>query len=373
MACRRRYAAHFFLKRILQGSGHTAVSPMGDILDMNTSHPLPYELTERLFPDVVVRSGAWEVCCYGVHDDGSCWWHSLAMALDFEGAFSKRREEQIDCGHRLRALVRDTITDEATWQRFWTRLGVAPGVAPSAASVRAKLADNAVWSDFFICVYSFSLVGANAMFIDMQTGEPYCGVTHDARVPRELLAVCGTADVGGKCARALARLPNAHDALIVVAWKQYAHFEPIVMRHARANALRDDERARADVYERAPQAYVARFTGKIARALLARYRSADYCANITLAATATRQRASVHGGALGATARAMSFLTTHGRLTRAVHMTRAHALGAGPKLKQLTPREKKSARSADPLRYDDADASRDDHARRRCPADADRY
>ena len=322
---------------------------MVSILDMNATRPVPDDLARRIFPEVVVRS-PWDICCHGVHDDGSCWWHSLAIALNFDGAFTRPPHEQIACGHRLRALVRATITDEATWRRFWERLGVAAGVPPTAASVRAKLSDNSVWSDFFICVYSFSLLGANAIFVDMETGEPYCGVTHDVRIPREVAAVCGH---DATCANALARLPNARGALVVIAWKQYAHFEPIVLRRAHADVLREDERTRGDVYERAPSAYVAMYSGRIAHSLLQTYRSARYCANVTLAATAARQRASVRGGSTDA------FIATHGRLTRALEMTYSHALGAGVRVARS---EKKSACPAETLQYDADDPTERDHA-----------
>ena len=255
------------------GTGRTVM----DNLPMNALEDMPARFRETYFP---MLPTTWRVCRKGVHDDGSCWYHSLAIATNFQGAATKEKVEQVALGHRLRAMLRDTIPqDEKQWIAFWEERGVDQSHIPTAKETRKKLSNPTVWADLWAAYYTFVQLKSNVLFYDAMAARFYCGVTVDDR----------------KNALAAGGLPSVDHGLIVICWIRRSHFEPIVLVRTEATDPNSNELAHHPFAYRGDGALqVSVLSGKLRRHLLEVYHTGT-CKQITLGDIAMSQAG---GGAM---------------------------------------------------------------------------
>lgn len=257
------------------GTGRTVM----ENLPMNALEDMPDRFRETYFP---MLPKTWRVCRKGVHDDGSCWYHSLAIATNFQGAATKEKVEQVALGHKLRAMLRDTIPqDEKQWIAFWEERGVDQSHVPTAKETRKKLSNPTVWADLWAAYYTFVQLKSNVLFYDAMAARFYCGVTVDDR----------------KNALAAGGLPSVDHGLIVICWIRRSHFEPIVLVRTEATDTNSTELADHPFAYRSGgdgALQVSVLSGKLRRHLLEVYHTGT-CKQITLGDIAMSQAG---GGAM---------------------------------------------------------------------------
>mgnify|MGYP006289019095 CR=1 FL=1 len=161
-------------------------------LDVGECELLADDLVALYFPHITRRV---LFARYGVHGDGSCFFHSLCCAVDPEYTQSSAAEQKRK-GREYRHKFKQYLTDER-WAQFLRRHNLSnPGM--SAGEVRANFSDPKVWADELMIRFVSSALKMNILFIDMTNGSIYCGVHGRHEEP-----------------------------LIVVLWIDRSHFEPL--------------------------------------------------------------------------------------------------------------------------------------------------
>lgn len=154
---------------------------------------LPREIHERYFsgcPDVLIGH-------YGVHGDGTCFFHSLCAATNKRDYLHKSSSEQQAIGHKFRCAFTDHLTDER-WDRFLKMRGLDGGTKVTGSEARAQFCSSKTWADESMIKYVSDVMKLNLIFIDTQTGQIYCGVRGKKSEP-----------------------------LIIILWIDHSHFEPV--------------------------------------------------------------------------------------------------------------------------------------------------
>lgn len=132
---------------------------------------------------------------YGVHGDGTCFFHSLCAARNTANYLQLSCEDQQAVGQRFRCKFTDHITPER-WSRFLKLRNISDAV--SADEARANFCDSKFWADETMIKYVSEVLKVNLMFIDVATGKIYCGVR-------------GRDD----------------EPLVIILWIDHSHFEPV--------------------------------------------------------------------------------------------------------------------------------------------------
>ena len=139
---------------------------------------------------------------YGVHDDGSCFFHTICAAMNIDGYLDSGIKERENIGRKFRKKIRNEISKK-NWNKVWTKRGVLrAGGLPSLKKMKTMLGDHRTWADVYIILYVMDKMNKNMLFFDMSTSSEslYCGV----------------------------RGLNTHaQDTILVAWVNHSHFEPI--------------------------------------------------------------------------------------------------------------------------------------------------
>lgn len=135
----------------------------------------------------------------GTNADGSCFYHTLGMVVNYEGYWAKSAKEQQRLGKEFRRVIFDSITDEA-WARFWRKNKVTTKDVPNLSEIKNQIKNPSTWADVFSILFVVDVLGLNILVFDMSAGKLYCG-THN---------------------------PNAKRPTILMAWIHNAHFEPLL-------------------------------------------------------------------------------------------------------------------------------------------------
>ena len=135
----------------------------------------------------------------GVHAEGTCFYHSLAYALNRDDYHRHSDTSKRSIGHNLRRFVlqrlKQTSADE--WRAFWAARSVdAP---PPVGAVRKQIRSVTTWADIWAIEFTMSVLNTNILFFNLSIPEMYCGVG-DWSLPTTVL----------------------------IAWIDESHFEPIV-------------------------------------------------------------------------------------------------------------------------------------------------
>ena len=135
----------------------------------------------------------------GTNADGSCFYHTLGMVINYEGYWEKNAKEQQRLGKEFRRVIFDSITAEA-WGRFWQKNKVAAKDVPDLEEIRNQIENPSTWADVFSILFVVDVLGLNILVFDVSAGKLYCG-THN---------------------------PSAKRPTILMAWVHNAHFEPLL-------------------------------------------------------------------------------------------------------------------------------------------------
>lgn len=139
----------------------------------------------------------------GTIGEGSCFFHSLAFAMNLETkknswypllSISDKKQFIKDWRH--------SFADSLSPERF-QRLKAKK----SYDEFKKDLADPHKWADEPIILHVARMLNTNIMFLDMRSKKPYCGIHNEAVLYRPDLETVHT---------------------ILVAWVNRQHFEPIV-------------------------------------------------------------------------------------------------------------------------------------------------
>jgi hypothetical protein len=153
---------------------------------------LPTELHGKLFGKHFKR--------YGVHDDGSCFFHTVCAALNLSSYRSKSPERQERIGRQFRRLLRKEVSQQ-NWDRVWEERRVSNrSNLPSLAKIKEMLGNYKTWADVYMIVYCMDRLNLNMLFFDASSDQLYCGVRG---------------------------LKSTNQDTVFVLWVNHAHFEPI--------------------------------------------------------------------------------------------------------------------------------------------------
>lgn len=163
-----------------------------DPLNVQECELLADDLVALYFPTITRRV---LFARYGVHGDGSCFFHSLCCAVDPDYVKSSSSEQKRK-GREYRQKFKQYLTDER-WAQFLQRHNLHD-VKLTAGELRSSFGDPKVWADEIMIRFVSSALKLNILFIDMTNGSIYCGVHGREEEP-----------------------------LIVVLWIKRSHFEPL--------------------------------------------------------------------------------------------------------------------------------------------------
>lgn len=160
-----------------------------------------YELN-RLSVEKWFRSGRF--ARIGTIGDGSCFFHSVCMALNPQSYRSATVENRKRMAHGLRCgfarrLTRDVYDDIVGVMKY----------DKTYETVKADLCKPSEWADELMIKLASTVLGVNIIFVDMSKDSVYCGVHSE------------------KALEAAKRHQKPEVVTIVVAWVQHAHFEVI--------------------------------------------------------------------------------------------------------------------------------------------------
>lgn len=164
-------------------------APLGRLL------PLPSEVHAMAFPSVAPG----HVLRFGTTSDGSCFYHSIAAALNVKGVLTKSQRERAQIGRAFRCSFRDAVT-KAHWEAMVKEFPQHRD--QSFADFRRDICRPNVWATNSFIKLAAMLLDLNIMFIDTRTQEFFCGFA-------------GEAD-------------DDHDTVLIV-WLNKRHFEPILI------------------------------------------------------------------------------------------------------------------------------------------------
>ncbi len=253
----------------------------------NRFEELPAELLKKIVGDSGLPP-KFKLVRFGVHDDGNCWYDTMAAIHNYKGVFeSMSVAEQISLGREFRAHVLKHMVDQGphAWAQFWEARGVSQDYIPSIHEMEGKMANHRTWAELFAIVYTFANTNTNVIFFDMESGgKPYCGVT----APQKCKS----------CLKNWSDLPDGEGALGLVAWVNRSHFEPIMLFLDNVSDADYEkmcaELGRRNVYRRGRDVFISKLKGRLAEQILQMYET-KACANVSLASIARTNSAIVAG------------------------------------------------------------------------------
>lgn len=157
--------------------------------------------------------------------NGSCFFHSLAIALCVPGFHEMSYTDQQKEGHKLRQKVLQSMTSKnKSWSRFWNsqrhkmekKFGtrVSKSMMPEFNEFREKISDVSVMSDQYIIMYALYVLDLNCYFYDRKKCKLFCGIR-------------GT--------------QNPKHKTVIILWcntNGNLHFEPLVRQHDSGRILK---------------------------------------------------------------------------------------------------------------------------------------
>ena len=142
---------------------------------------------------------------YGVHEDGSCFFHTICAAKNINDYRNRTHEERAKIGRQFRKKIRKRVSKQ-NWDSIWKRRGVtqSKGRLPEVETIKHMLGNHTTWADVYIILYVMDKININMLFFDLSSDSIYCGVRG---------------------------LEAGNQDSILVAWVNRAHFEPIFRKH----------------------------------------------------------------------------------------------------------------------------------------------
>lgn len=135
---------------------------------------------------------------YGVHDDGSCFFHTICAAKNIDNYRQKTTQERINIGRLFRKKICKKVSKQY-WKDIWNRRGMTKRL-PEVHIIKHMLGDYATWADVYTILHVMDKMDLNMIFVDLTSGNIYCGVRG---------------------------VQSGQQESVLVAWVNRVHFEPI--------------------------------------------------------------------------------------------------------------------------------------------------
>lgn len=176
---------------------HTALRP-GQVADLSTDLVSTYFSTQLAAGDGKGEAVFPRLIRFGTHGDGTCFFHSVCAALNFNGYLTKSLAERKRIGSQFRCKFMDHVTSDR-WRRFLRKSGADESYEKwDFRTAKQAFCTTATWADEQMIKWCSTVLRKNIIFIDARTNHIYCGV------------------------RGLDR-----EDTIVVLWINGSHFEPV--------------------------------------------------------------------------------------------------------------------------------------------------
>ena len=145
----------------------------------------------------------------GTIGDGSCFFHSLCMALDVQDYVAKNATERKAVAHTLRCKLSKNFTEE-DYNAIVDTMATKPSA--SYLDIKRQLCEPATWAEEIMIKWTSKALDTNIIFLNLsdEANTLYCGV-HDAAT-----------------AAAVKKDQRPEWPTVVVAWIDHAHFELVV-------------------------------------------------------------------------------------------------------------------------------------------------
>ena len=156
-------------------------------------HPIPSELSSYFGPGYHR---------YGVHDDGSCFFHTICAALNIAQYRDRKPSSKERIGRQFRRLMQHELSKE-NWNEVWKDRKVVKASVnlPTISKMNTMMGNYRTWADVYMILYVMDRMKLNMLFFDASSDSLYCGVR-------------GT--------------DENQKRTVFVMWVNHAHFEPIV-------------------------------------------------------------------------------------------------------------------------------------------------
>lgn len=148
--------------------------PFLQSLDLNKFALIPSYIIDVPLVPSDESTGSLLLCRVGVHGDGSCFFHALAYALNYDNYAQAEHGDQQKKGRELRAMIQSVLTDDS--HEAWTKFRGCNSDINDAdfRHVNDKLKEPTAWVDHIIIKYVCHILLINIIFIDEQARAFYC-------------------------------------------------------------------------------------------------------------------------------------------------------------------------------------------------------
>ena len=138
---------------------------------------------------------------YGVHDDGSCFFHTICAALNLSNYRTKDLQARMRIGRQFRRVIHREISQQ-DWDQVWKNRKVnrSESNIPSLNTIKTMLGNHKTWADVYMILYTMDKMNLNMLFFDASRDQVYCGVRG---------------------------MNSGQQDTVLVMWVNHAHFEPI--------------------------------------------------------------------------------------------------------------------------------------------------
>jgi hypothetical protein len=150
----------------------------------------------------------------GVDGKGSCFFHSVCLALNKDGYVYKTEEEKNAYAEAFRCSFETSFGFDE-----YTRVHGKYPSEDNFMETKKRFCRPSSWANEDVIRHVSRMMGINILFLDMGSQAAYCGI-HNRGVVR---AIKGLPKEGGDILSRAKALPT-----IFIAWIQKKHFEPIV-------------------------------------------------------------------------------------------------------------------------------------------------
>ncbi len=141
-----------------------SVTPVGQLAT------LPPHIYTKFFRHIPQHS----VRMLGVHGDGSCFFHSLAAALNYDNYLEQPLDARQAIGQRFRCDFKAHMT-RGTWDSVFT---ASPhNESSSFHTVKTNICTSQVWADEAMIKFCSTHMQLNILFIDAASNKFYCPVS----------------------------------------------------------------------------------------------------------------------------------------------------------------------------------------------------
>jgi hypothetical protein len=141
---------------------------------------------------------------FGVHGDGSCAYHTICTALNYDDYVHQTDDKQKQIVYKFRCGLGEKMK-ETDIQKILKKAKGAKSSTLTLTEFQEQLCDPKVWADEVALRMASEILNINLIFLDMEKNAVYCGMHHPDAVTN----------------------PRKIPPTIVVCWVTHSHFEPL--------------------------------------------------------------------------------------------------------------------------------------------------